>query len=337
MAFRLGEFKAARDKHMLTIYDTTGNSLLKHNETAPITADTVWFDLLNPTKEEDNQVEKLLSINVPTRAEMREIEASSRFYQEGGANYMTAYIVHNIDENTLGSSTLTFILTGNALVTVRYAEHKAFPDFMSRIARGDATCRNGAALMIGIIETLVERQADLIVEIQNRVDNLAKSVFELKKRRTRENSLDALLKGTGTQGDIVARITESATSLERVLHVLRNTAHERNCDGKIFQRIDTVERDLVSLNEHMRFLSDRIGFLLNATLGLISNEQNQIIKLFSVMAVMLMPPTLVASVYGMNFQHMPELAWVEGYPMALVMMFFSALIPFLYFKHKGWL
>ena len=119
--------------------------------------------------------------------------------------------------------------------------------------------------------------------------------------------------------------------------MLKNTAQERNCDGKIFQRIETADRDLTSLAEHMRFLSDRIGFLLNATLGLISNEQNQIIKLFSVMAVMMMPPTLVASIYGMNFRHMPELEWIEGYPLALGLMVISAVIPFIYFRHRGWL
>jgi magnesium transporter len=322
---------------MLTTYDTAGNTLSKHAETTPITAETVWFDLLNPTKEEDNNLETLLRISVPTRAEMREIEASSRFYQENGASYMTAFIVHNIDEQTLGTSTLTFILTGNTLVTVRYTDSKAFPDFLARVARGDASCQTGAAIMIGLIETLIERQADLIEQIQDRVDKLAKGIFDLGKRRARANKLDVLLKGIGTQGDIVARVTESATSLERVLHVFKNTAQERNCEGKIFQRIETSDRDLASLAEHMRFLSDRIGFLLNATLGLISNEQNQIIKLFSVMAVMLMPPTLVASVYGMNFRHMPELQWIEGYPMALGLMVVSAVIPFLYFRHKGWL
>jgi magnesium transporter len=322
---------------MLTIYDTTGLSLLKHNETAPITNDTVWFDLLNPTKEEDNHVEALLKISVPTRAEMREIEASSRFYQENGASYMTAYIVHNLDDGTLGSSTLTFILTGNALVTVRYSDIKAFPDFLSRVERGDATCRTGAGIMIGLIETLVERKADLIVEIQDRVDKLAKGVFQLGKRRSRDKKLDTLLKGVGAEGDLVARAAESATSLERVLHAFKNSAEERNCDAKIHQRLATAERDLVSLAEHMRFLADRIGFLLNATLGLITNEQNLIIKLFSVMAVMMMPPTLVASVYGMNFRHMPELGWVEGYPYALGLMLLSAVIPFLLFRAKGWL
>ena len=113
---------------------------------------------------------------------------------------------------------------------------------------------------------------------------------------------------------------ESATSLDRVLHFFKNTAGERNCDAKIIQRINMADKDIASLTDHMRFLSERIGFLLDATLGIISNEQNQIIKLFSVMAVMLMPPTLVASIYGMNFKHMPELEWTYGYPWALGLM-----------------
>jgi magnesium transporter len=321
---------------MLTIYDTTGNSLLRHNETAPITEDTVWFDLLNPTKEEDNKVEALLKINVPTRAEMREIEASSRFYQENGASYMTGFILHPTDDTTPGS-TLTFILSGNALVTVRYTDSKAFPDFMTRVDRGDATCKSGAGIMVGLIETLIERKADLIEQVQDKVDKLAIGIFQIEKRRSKDTRLENLLKGTGTQGDIVARVKESATSIERVLHFFKNTAHERNCDGKIFQRIETAQKDISALTEHMHFLSDRIGFLLTATLGLISNEQNQIIKLFSVMAVMLMPPTLVASIYGMNFHHMPELDWIEGYPFALGLMVISAVIPFFYFRRKRWL
>jgi magnesium transporter len=321
---------------MLTIYDTTGQRLARHDEALPIVPSTVWFDLLNPTKEEDNKVEGLLGISVPTRAEVREIEASSRFYQENGANYMTGFLAHSVDDKTLETSTLTFILTGDALVTVRYADSKVFPSFLSRIERGDASCQTGAGLMIGLIETLVEQQADLIEKIQDSVDKIAKRVFDPGARRKGQNKLDVLLKGAGIEGNRIAMLKESATSLERILHVLRNTARERNCDGKIFSRIETVDRDIRSLSEHMRYLSDRIGLLLNATLGLISNEQNQIIKLFSVMAVMLMPPTLVASVYGMNFEHMPEIKWLLGYPMALGMMAVSALIPFVYFRYKGW-
>ena len=232
---------------------------------------------------------------------------------------------------------MTFILTGNALVTVRYADPKAFPMMLQRVERGDASCVSGAAIMIGLIETLIERQADLIEYLQDKVDKIASGIFDLDGRRKGANKLDVLLKETGAEGDIVSRAREAATSLDRVLHFFKNAALERNCDAKVVQRIDTAEKDITSLTEHMRFLSDRIGFLLNANLGLISNEQNQIIKLFSVMAVMLMPPTLVASIYGMNFRHMPELDWIDGYPIALGLMLLSAIIPFFYFRRKGWL
>jgi magnesium transporter len=269
---------------------------------------------------------------------MREIVASSRFYQENGASYMTAFIVHNIEADVPTGSTVTFILAGNALVTVRYADPKAFPMFLQRVAKGDASCNSGAAIMIGLLETLIERTADLVEFVQDRAGKFAESVFDTTGARRRgERKLEVVLKGTGKQGDTIARAQESATSLERVLHFFEIAACDRNCDSRILQRIQTAEKDINSLQESMKFLSDRVGFLLNATLGVISNEQNQIIKLFSVMAVMLMPPTLVASVYGMNFRHMPELEWMEGYPMALGLMFLSALIPFLYFRNKRWL
>lgn len=322
---------------MLTIYDTTGNSLLKHNETAPITKDSVWIDLLNPTQEEDNFVEKALGISIPTRAEMREIEASSRFYQEGAAYYMTAYVVYNVDDPIPAATAVTFILSNNRLVTVRYAEPKAFPMYLSRVDKGDASSSSGAAVTIGLIECLIQRKADLIERLQDEVELLAQKIFDMKSRRNRDRRLDVLLKGIGQEGDLVSRAQESATSVDRVLHFFRNACKEFKADEKILDRIEIAQKDVHSLIDHMRFLNGRVGFLLDATLGMITTEQNQIIKLFSVMAVMLMPPTLVASIYGMNFQFMPELGWNLGYPMALALMFLSALVPFIYFKRKGWL
>ena len=322
---------------MLTIYDTTGQRLVPHGTKDPITDSTVWVDLLDPTREEDNLVEDLLKIDVPTRAEMREIEASSRIYQENGAHYMTAFIVHEAahEGGPLGS-TVTFILTGQVLVTVRYADPKAFPLFRARIARGETPITHGASLMIGLIEALIEHQADLVEGVQDRIEKVAHTVFDFDGRRKGENALENVLRIIGGQGDIVARAQESATSMERVLHAFKHIMTERGGDSKLIQRIDTASRDMGSLMENLRFLSERVSFLLNATLGFISTEQNQIIKLFSVMAVMLMPPTLVASVYGMNFQHMPELAWPIGYPLALGAMVISAVVPYLFFRHKGW-
>lgn len=327
---------------MLTIYDTTGQVLTKHDIAAAPSTETVWYDLVNPTKEEDNKVEALLSISVPTRAEMREIEASNRFYQETGAHYMTGFILHDSEEPngqqpSPQGSNITFILTGHALVTVRYTDTKAFPLFMQRLERGDATCTTGAAIMIGLVESILSRQADLIERVQDKMDKVATGIFDLKGRRRGDKRLDVLLRASGHQGDTIARVQESGHSMQRLLHVFRNAATELGADAKILQRIDTATKDLQSLADHTRFLSDRISLLLNASLGLISTEQNQIIKLFSVMAVMLMPPTLVASVYGMNFRHMPELDWPFGYPMALGLMLLSAIIPYVYFRRKGWL
>jgi magnesium transporter len=192
--------------------------------------------------------------------------------------------------------------------------------------------------MIGLLEALVHRKADLIERIQDEVDKLAQSVFDLRGgQQTRNRRLDVLLKGTGKAGDITARAEESATSLNRLLHFLVQAMHDRGDDPRVRQRIKAVHRDINSLLDHTRFLSGRISFLLDATLGMISTEQNQIIKLFSVMAVVLLPPTLIASIYGMNFKHMPELAWTFGYPWALGLMVIAALIPIIYFRRKGWL
>ncbi len=323
---------------MLIIYDHQGSGLAKREGMLPITDATVWIDLLNPTPEEDKFVEAALGIAVPTRAEMREIEASNRLYQENGAHFMTAFIVYNVEAPVPLTTSLTFILAGKRLVTVRYAEPKAFPLFLARVEKGDLACSSAAAIMAGLVESIIHREADLIERIQDEVDRTAPIIFELKGgQQTRTRRLDSILKAVGKQGDTNARAQESALSLDRVLTYFADAARERGDDARILQRIDVAHRDIGSLMEHMRFLSNRILFLLDATLGMISTEQNQTIKLFSVAAVMLMPPTLIASIYGMNFKHMPELSWVSGYPMALGMMVVSAVIPFIYFRRKGWL
>ncbi len=323
---------------MINIYDCKSGALMRQSEPATIGADTVWIDLINPAPEDEALVETALGIDVPTKDEVREIEASSRFYEEDGATFMTTFIVHFPDTTTPATSSVTFVLKENRLVTVRYVEPKAFPLFVSRAEKGAAACTSGGALMIGLIETIVMRLADVIERVQDDVDKLTHNVFNLKTaRRDSSRRLDVLLKQTGKEGDLTSRVLESATSLDRTLHFFRDAAREQGFDPRVLQRIDVAQRDILSLMEHTRFLTNRIGFLLEATLGMISTEQNQIIKLFSVMAVMLMPPTLVASIYGMNFKFMPELEWEYGYPLALLAMVLAAVIPYLYFRRKGWL
>lgn len=323
---------------MITLYDAAGTCLVKREGVTDVSDSTVWIDLLHPTEAEETAIEKFLALDVPTRAEMREIEASNRYYSENGAHYMTAFVVHATDKDAVTTSNITFILTGKRLITVRYGEPKAFTMFADRACRGSDVCATGAQVMTGLFETLVQRQADLIERLQDEVESLAPQIFGQKTVPQRQGRrLEVMLRSVGRQGDTTSRAQESATSLHRTLLYFADAARERGEDPKLMARIESADRDIVSLAEQLRFVSGRTAFLLDATLGMISTEQNQIIKLFSVMAVMLMPPTLVASVYGMNFKHMPELDWPFGYPMALGLMFVSALIPFIYFRRKGWL
>ena len=185
-----------------------------------------------------------------------------------------------------------------------------------------------APIMTGLLDAVVHRMADLIERIQDEVERLAQSVFDLRGgQQTRNRRLDAILRRIGKAGDITARAEDSASSLNRLLLFFVQATQDRGDDPRIRQRIKGAQRDINSLMDHTKFLSQRISFILDATLGMISIEQNQIIKLFSVMAVILLPPTLVASVYGMNFAHMPELDWTYGYPWALGLMVLAAVGP----------
>lgn len=323
---------------MITLYDTAGNHLSKREGVTHVGAETIWIDLLNPTEEEETDIEKALGLDVPTRAEMREIEASNRFYSEDGAHFMTAFVLHALDKETVVTSNITFILAGKRLITVRYGEPRAFTIYSDKVCRYAEGCTSGAQVLAGLLETIIQRQADLIERLQDEVETLAPQIFGQKTAdRKQGRRLEVMLRSVGKQGDTTSRTLESSTSLHRTLAFFATAAKERNEDAKLLDRIDSADRDILSLSEQLRFVTGRTTFLLDATLGMISTEQNQIIKLFSVMAVMLMPPTLVASVYGMNFEFMPELKWAYGYPMALLLMIVSGLIPYFYFRRKGWL
>jgi magnesium transporter len=325
---------------MLTVYDAADGVLVPREGSRGVNDSTAWIDLLNPTREEDLLVEEALGISVPTREEMAEIEASSRLYQEGGAHYMTAVVLFQPDapNELLATTPITFILAGNRLVTVRYAEPRGIKIFLSRVQRGDAPCMSGVAVLVGLLEAIIDREADRVERIQADVDQLSQSIFNLKGgERTRARRFDVSIRAIGHEGELTSKSRESLLTLGRLLTYLGHVMSERGDDKPLRARVKTAQRDVHSLADHIGYLSTKITFLLDATLGMISNEQNTIIKTFSVLAVALMPPTLVGTIYGMNFQHMPELGWLFGYPWALGLMVVSAVVPWLYFKRKGWL
>jgi magnesium transporter len=323
---------------MLTIYENRAGTLEPQKGKPRITEAAIWIDLLNPTQEEEEKVERALKFDVPTREEQQEIEASSRLYQEDGAHFMTATLLYQPDQGEPRTTPVTFILAGQRLVTVRYAEPRAFSIYVARCNRAEADLKSGTAILVGLLETIIDRLADFIERVQAEVEGLSHSIFEIKGGvASRQRRFDVMLRAIGREGEITSKVRESTHSLGRLLTFLAHALNERKEVKPLQARCRTAARDIHSLTDHVTFLSGKIIFLLDATLGMINIQQNDIIKIFSVAAVVFLPPTLIASIYGMNFHHMPELDWRFAYPLALLLMVLAAVLPYLYFKRKGWL
>lgn len=304
----------------------------------PIPSDALWIDMIEPTRGEDRKAEEFLGISIPTREDMKDIEPSELLYTENGTRYMTARLVCHADSDDPCLAGVTFILKGHSLVTVRYQEPKAFAMFAQRAAKPAGCGQTAEAVMAGLVETIIDRAADVLQMTGERIDALSGKIFADRTDPGQRNAeFHGTLRALGRHGDLISKQRESLVSIERILLFLTASYRATRVPVELREEVRTTMRDLQSLEEHANFLSNKIQFLLDATLGLVNLEQNNIIKLFSVMAVVFMPPTLIASIYGMNFKHMPELEWVLGYPMALVMMVVAAVLPYVFFRWKRWL
>jgi magnesium transporter len=301
----------------------------------------VWYNLTDPTKAEDDFVESCLGIDIPTRAEMDDIEPSARLYNEDGAEFMTITALVNSDSDEPMKTPITFVLRNNQLVTVRYADPKPFKLFERLVTRPtNNPYATGEKVMLGLIEAIIDRLAQLLETTGDEIDQISREVFGNKARKpTRKaRDLEEIIERIGKKGDILTLARESLVSIARLSSYHQTSETESAKAARdMRQELKVLQRDAAALSDHAAFLSAKINFLLDATLGLINLEQNQIIKIFSVAAVVFLPPTLVASVYGMNFDLMPELHFSFGYPLALVLMIASAVLPYLFFKRKGWL
>jgi magnesium transporter len=298
--------------------------------------DAFWIDMLEPTREEDKLVERHLNIEVPTREEQADIEPSEILYSENGAHYMTARLVVAVDSDMPRIAPVSFILTKKALLTVRYDDPRSFALFVNRASKPETGACYPEAVLAGLVEAVIDRAADVLQGVGDAIDRLSSSVFNAQGGRQTDRQSE-VLRNLGRQGDLLSKVRESLLSLERMLLFMSSGVHPDPRAAELRARARTIFRDIQSLEEHAAFSSNKVQFLLDATLGLVNLEQNNIIKLFSVMAVIFMPPTMVASIYGMNFKHMPELEWPFGYPFALTLMLLSGVLPFLFFKWRRWL
>jgi magnesium transporter len=302
------------------------------------TPEFVWFDLVSPTPEEEEGLEALLGVNLPTREEMLEIEATSRLYAEDGGLFMTALLPANTDSDSPEMAPVTFVLAKKRLVTIRYHEPQVFATFPQRVEKTPMGCTDGLSVLVALLEAVVDRLADVLERAGREIDVISRSVFSRDGAKARKGtSYQTTLEEIGRKGDLASNIRDSLATLERLVGYLGQRLPPQDAPKEMPERMGALTSDIRSLSDHLEFMAQKVTFLLDATLGLIGIEQNAIIKIFSVAAVVFLPPTLVASIYGMNFEFMPELGWRFGYPFAILLMILSAVLPYLYFKRRGWL
>ena len=325
---------------MLSVFVPSTSSLKKAtvDDLAALPDSAVWIDLFNPTPAEDKAVEKLAGIAVPTRDEMQEIEISSRLYIENAARYMTATLMCQSDTETPKTTPVTFILSGHRLVTVRYDEPRPFTLVENKLARSCVPGVTGEQVLMELLDAVIDRCADILERIGADVDTVSHDIFEPEsERHGSAKRYSQILIAIGRKGDLTSKVRESLVSIGRLVTFLSAVIEGVKWSKDMREQLKTQQRDVASLTDHASYLSNKITFVLDAMLGVVNLEQNNIIKLFSVMAVVLMPPTLIASIYGMNFRAMPELEWTHGYPLALLAMAAAAVVPYWIFKLKKWL
>lgn len=306
--------------------------------TDPLPDGLFWMDMIAPTADEHLAVEKRLSIEIPSKTEVWKNNVLNRLYVEEDVAYMTASLISKSDSPYPTTSAVTFIMGKQFMLTVHDISPTSFKNFSNRLLRPHEKFHTSAHLLTGLFEEIINRVAfnsELVVSSLDEVSHDVFGVNVLDKRVKKSSEfLKRAIKKLGGAADLNSQISDSLHSINRLLVFLKQIACTEQAT---ISAIDLAISDTQALKAQCAFLSDKITFLLDATLGLINVEQNVIIKIFSVVAVFFLPPTMVSSIYGMNFHHMPELDWIGGYPMALGIMALCAIIPYIYFRKKGWL
>ncbi len=302
-----------------------------------IPPDALWIDLLTPTAEERRAVNAMLAMELPTRADMEEIEISSRLYQEDGGTFMTAQVLANTDADRPIADVVSFVLAHDRLITIRYIDPQPFRTFAARCDRTTVTANRGDGVLMVLLDIIVDRMADILERAANDIETVSREIFDTHSgHKLGTKDFQGILRRLGRKHDLAGKMRESLLTIGRMMSFLTQ-AMEGRSSKDVRVHIKTITRDVQSLQDYSSYLSTKLSYLQDATLGLINNEQNNIIKIMSVAAMVFLPPTLFASIWGMNFAHMPELNTAWGYPLAIGVMVLSAVLPYLWFKHRGWL
>lgn len=326
---------------MIHFYHQVDGKLARFDTAEQALADlpqVVWIDMVYPTAEEEAVLEQALAIQIPTREDMAEIEMSSRLYNEAGALFLTANLMSLPNGRDPITAPVTFVLAEKRLVTVRYHAPRPFQTFVEMSMKQPMGCTNGHAVLVALFETIVDRLADILESASHGLEDISRSLFQLAGSN-RNPKLAQILEQIGRAEDLNAKVRDSLATIDRLVGFVLQSAPGGKGDARTDPkgRVKTLGRDLHSLADYAQVQGEKIIFLLDATLGMINIEQNKILGIFSIVAFVFLPPTLIASVYGMNFDVMPELHSVWGYPLALLAMVISAVAPYLWFRRRGWL
>ena len=309
--------------------------VLSESDTIP--ADAVWIDMLSPTNEERRKVSTMVGMEMPTRADMEEIEVSSRLYQEDGGIFLTAMILSNSETDNPVADVVSFVLTQDKLVTIRYIDPQPFKTFAARCERGSANPQRAEMVLMNLLDIIIDRMADVLERAGAEIEVISKEIFQPADDKVLQSKdFQNVLRRLGRKHDLTGKMRESLLSVSRVLSFL-TPAMEGKPNKEVRVHIKTLTRDVQSLQDHTSFLGGKLNYLLDATLGLINIDQNNIIKIMSVAAIVFLPPTLLASIWGMNFHFMPELSEWFAYPFALTAIVISGILPYVWFKRRGWL
>ncbi|AKZ65725.1 magnesium/cobalt transporter CorA [Candidatus Palibaumannia cicadellinicola] len=316
---------------MLNAFQLNNNRLSRCDTDIPgILVKSVWIDLVEPSDDERNRIQQELGQNLATRLELEDIEASARFFEDEEGLHIHSFFFYADAEDHAGNATVAFTIRENRLYTLRERELPAFRLYRMRTRSHTFIESNAYALFLDLFETKIEQLADKTENIYSDLEALSRVIMDGQQGDEYDHALATLAE----LEDIGWKVRICLMDTQRALNFLVRKA-KLAIDQ--LDKAKEILRDIDSLLPHNESLFQKVNFLMQAAMGFINIEQNRIIKIFSLVSVIFLPPTLVASSYGMNFDFMPELKWSLGYPGAIIMMILAGIAPYLYFKRRNWL
>ncbi|AWX16157.1 magnesium and cobalt transport protein CorA [Mergibacter septicus] len=315
---------------MISAFALDDARLVRIDEKSNELKQAIWIDLLEPSAEEREMLQQGLDQSLASYLELEDIEASARFFEDEDGLHLHSFFYCEDEEDYADIATVAFTLRDGRLFTLRDRELPAFRLYRMRSRNQKLLECNAYELLLDLFETKIEQLADVIETVYSDLEKLSRIILDGKQGEAFDKALSTLTE----QEDVSSKVRLCLMDTQRALSFL---VRKTRLPASQLEQAREVLRDIESLQPHNESLFQKVNFLMQAAMGFINMEQNRIMKIFSVASLIFLPPTMVSSIYGMNFSIMPELHWKFGYPFALSLMLCAGLIPFLYFKRKGWL